>query len=219
MKLATVIRVVQKLTAPMHRRVRIMVSRAVVELIDDAKKMQVAQVSVRADELRDDVERFQSYGFTSVPSPGAEGVLLAVGGNSDHGVLVVVDDRRYRPKGLAEGEVCLYDKTGTRITLKANGDVEIVPSSGVLKVTADVEVDGDISTTGNVEVTGDVDVTGKVDADGNVSSDGTVTGATDVVGGGKSLKSHTHSGSTLTTTATVDTGPVATISGNTGAPT
>lgn len=43
-----------------------------------------------------------------------------------------------------------------------------------------------------------------IDASGNISSPGTVTATTDVVGGGKHLKTHTHSGGT--------------ISGNTGAP-
>ena len=64
---------------------------------------------------------------------------------------------------------------GTTVTLKASGDVEIVPAGKTL-------IDSD------VEVTGDMDVAGDI----NCSK--TVTGNTDCVGGGKSLKGHKHGG-------------------------
>jgi hypothetical protein len=48
--------------------------------------------------------------------------------------------------------------------------------------------------------------------------DGILTVPEDVVGGGKSLKIHTHPGSPLTTTATVGLAGVASIGGNTGTP-
>lgn len=58
---------------------------------------------------------------------------------------------------------------------------------------------------------GDVAVTGKVTATKNIESDG------DVKAGTVSLKQHTHSGSSLTTTATVGSSATpGTISGNTG---
>jgi phage baseplate assembly protein V len=115
-----------KLVRPLGQRVRLMVTRAVVELVNDAATMQAVQVSLRADELRDGVERFQNYGFSSVPAPGAEGVALAVGGDSGHCVLVAVDDRRYRITDMAEGEVCLYTLgNGRRLYLKEDGQVHL----------------------------------------------------------------------------------------------
>ncbi len=117
---------ISKLIAPLQRRVRLMVARAVVELVDDSKKMQSLQISIRADEERADVERFQQYGITSVPKAGAEALVLMVGGSTDHPVVIAVDDRRYRPKGLQEGEVALYTLAdAVRVLCKADGKIEL----------------------------------------------------------------------------------------------
>ena len=72
-------------------------------------------------EILEKVERFQEYGFTSVPKNGAEAVLVAVGGSREHGLVVAIDDRRYRLKGLAAGEVALYDDQGQKVHLKRDG--------------------------------------------------------------------------------------------------
>lgn len=163
---------------PILNRLANLISRVVLSRVDDSKKMQLVQLTALDSETRENVERVQNYGFTSVPKPGAEGVAVFVGGYRDHGLVVAVDDRRYRPTGLQAGEVAVYADSGSRVLLKANGDVEITPGSGLVKVTGDVQADG------------------------------------------ISLKTHTHPGSTLTTTATV--GASATpgiIAGNTGTPT
>ncbi len=121
-----VMNAIQKITAPTQRRVRLMVARAILELVDDSKKLQSLQISVRKDELRDDVERFQQFGFSSVPEAGAEAIVLHVGGGSDHPVVIAVDDRRYRPLDLAEGETCLYTiEDGKRVYCKSNGEVHL----------------------------------------------------------------------------------------------
>jgi phage baseplate assembly protein V len=113
-------------------RVRLanLVARAVVSLVDDAKKMQALQVTVLDGETRDAVERFQQYGFTSVPLEGAEVILLCAGGRREHAVAIAVDDRRHRLKGLADGEVALYHKDGAKVLLKSDGSIEISPKSG-----------------------------------------------------------------------------------------
>jgi phage gp45-like len=123
---ATFARFVRKLLAPLQRRVQLMARRAVLQIIDDTQTAQTLQITLGADELRDDAERFQGYGFTSVPASGAEAVVLAIGGSSDHPVVVAVEDRRYRPTGLAEGEVALYTLAhAKRVYLKADGTVNL----------------------------------------------------------------------------------------------
>lgn len=119
------IHTVQKIVAPIHRRVRLMIARAVLKLVDETKTFQTIQVSIR-DELRDDAERFQNYGVSSFPAVGAEALVVMVGGSADHSVVVAVDDRRYRPKTLIEGEVCVYTlANGIRILCKADGLVQL----------------------------------------------------------------------------------------------
>lgn len=104
-------------------RLRLMVGRAVLSLVQDATKLQAVQVKLQDGVARDNVEHFQHYGYTSVPFPGAEAVYLALGGSTDHVVVINVDDRRYRLKGLAAGEVALYDDQGQKIHLTRNGIV------------------------------------------------------------------------------------------------
>lgn len=117
-------RLVRIALAPVARRTRTLIARGVLELIDDGKKLQAVQVSTRADNLHDDVEHFQPHGFTSVPAVGAECIVVHVGGNSDHPVVIAVDDRRYRPKDLAEGEACMWTiANGKRVHCKDDGMV------------------------------------------------------------------------------------------------
>lgn len=103
-------------------RVRLMVARAVVQLVLDSGKLQVVQVQLRAGEVRD-AERFQTYGHTSVPFPGAEAIAVAVGGSTDHMVVIALDDRRHRPAGLQPGESTLYDDQGQMVYITRDGIV------------------------------------------------------------------------------------------------
>ncbi len=144
-------RALAKMVAPISRRVRLIVARAVVTLIDDATKLQAAQVQLLAGETRDGVERFQQYGFTSTPHAGAEGIVVCVAGRRDHAVLIAVDDRRYRLKNLAAGEVALYTDEGDSIVLKRSNTIEITTQTLTVKASTKVRME-----TPQLEVTGDI---------------------------------------------------------------
>lgn len=127
-----------KVLRPLRNALANLVARAVVQLVNDSGGLQGVQLSVLDGETREGVERFQEYGFTSSPRPGAEAVVLFVGGRRDHGLVVAVDDRRYRLTSLSAGEVALYNDAGARVHLKADGTVELAnpASDAVLKGTA-----------------------------------------------------------------------------------
>lgn len=134
------------------RRIRLIASRAVLRLVDDAGGLQSVQITLLADETRDGVERFQDYGFTSIPHPGAEGVAIALGGSRDHLVAIAIDDRRYRLRALAAGEVALYDDLGHQVHLTRDGIVihgggHAVTITGApkLRVEGSIEATGEIS--------------------------------------------------------------------------
>lgn len=169
--------VFSRLLAPLARRIRLMTARCVITLIDDAAKLQGAQVMLLADEVGDQVERFQNYGYTSVPKPGAEGIYLALGGDRKHGVLVAVDDRRFRLKGLAEGEVAMYSDEGDTIIFKRGRKIEVTAGTEA-KVTAPlVEI---VASTKVVLTTPLTEMSGDLSVAGNISSGANITAASDV---------------------------------------
>ncbi len=111
-----IIAAMQKIVAPLDRRIKLMVSKAIITIIDDAAKMQRAQVKLLDGEVSE-LERIQDYGITSRPPKGSEAVAVFVGGNRDHGVVLRVDNREYRLKLPKEGDVALYDMEGNKVVL------------------------------------------------------------------------------------------------------
>jgi len=137
-----------RLLDPMRRRVRLMISRAVLSAISDGEGIQLVQVKLLDGEVRDGVERFQNYSFTSVPLPGAEGIMACVSGNRDHGVIIAMDDRRERIKGLQPGEAAMYthkDKEAHkhRIIFKNDGSIEVLAKNITVKATETTRIEGD----------------------------------------------------------------------------
>ena len=106
-----------RLVEGLRRRVSLIIGRGLVKAVDDTSSRQRLQVALLNDELRDEVERFQSYGLTSVPQTGAEAIVVFAGGDRGNGVVIACDDRRYRVNGLKKGEVCLYTDEGDQIML------------------------------------------------------------------------------------------------------
>ena len=130
------------------RRVLVSDARGIVTKTDDEKKLQELEIALLADENMTEVERFQQYGLTSYPKkpgndpnsgdqqdgqqPGgggqqqqqkdddkaAELIIMFVGGERTHAVVLNVDDRRFRLINLQEGEVALYDDQKQKVHIK-----------------------------------------------------------------------------------------------------
>ena len=108
-----------------------LIARGVVEAAKDDKGMQLIKASILAGEDRDNVERFQQYGFTSVPLEGSEVIIVCPQGNREHMIAIAADDRRYRLKGMENGEVALYTDEGDKIHIKRGGAIEVVAATEV----------------------------------------------------------------------------------------
>lgn len=144
---------VRDMLAPIYRRVLLTIGRAVIHAVADEGKRQMVQIRGLAGEDRDMVERIQHYGFTSVPLPGAQAVIVCVGGNRDHTLVIADDDPRYRLSGLQPGESAIFNHTGSKIVIKADGSIEATPANGVFKIIASDSVQMD---TPILQVTGQV---------------------------------------------------------------
>lgn len=159
-------RELMKALAPLARRIRLAAARAVLKGIADGGKLQTAQVALLEGEARDDVERFQNFGFTSVPLAGAEGVFISLNGSRDQGVLVAVDDRRSRLAGLEAGEAAMHNAERTAVVLvKSDGSIEVTAAVAVTVTAPVVRVIGNLEVTGNIVASGSVsDGAGSVQA-------------------------------------------------------
>lgn len=149
------VRDLERVIAPLQRRIMLAIGRAILRGTNDAGGVQQLQATLLTGETRDAVERLQDYGFSSHPLAGAEAIVVSVGGNRDNPIAVVVGDRRSRAAGLAAGEVCIYSHlAGQRITLKADGSILVESPEKVRIETPLVEIEGDLVVTGDVTADG-----------------------------------------------------------------
>ena len=133
-----------KLLAALRRTIRKMVRRAVIRVVNDSLKQQGLQLQILAGNVADDVENFQQVGFTSVPEDGAEAIVLAVGGNRGHLVVIATGDRRYRKKDMGPGAAAMHYREICHVHCKVDGSVEILAPGGVT-VTGNVAVSGNVA--------------------------------------------------------------------------
>jgi len=138
----------------LYRRVLLTVGRGRITTGTDAGYAQKHQVQLGADEIRDNTIRIPEYGFTSMPLPGCNAVVLFVAGDRSNGVIIGTDDPRYRPHNLQPGEAMIYDALGRSIYLSAagivvNGGGSPLTINNAPMVTFDTP---SVSTTGNLTV-------------------------------------------------------------------
>lgn len=137
-------------------RLKQMIARGVVAMVDSARKLQTLQLRLTADEVKDGVEHFEPYGYTSCPLPGAEHLTVFPGGDRSHGITLVVADRRYRLPNLKGGEVALYTDEGDFIHLKRGRIIDIETETLNIKAAQGVHFDTPtITQTGSIESVGD----------------------------------------------------------------
>jgi phage baseplate assembly protein V len=129
----------------LNNAVRNMIARGVLEKSTDQKGVQVMGLSLLSGERKDNVERFQNYGFSSVPTGEAEAIVIFPGGDRSAGVIVAMDERANRMTGLLGGEVAVYSNSGNSIILHLDGSIEITSPEQVQiwakRLLVDVEED------------------------------------------------------------------------------
>jgi phage gp45-like len=127
---------VEKLLAPLRHKIQTVLSKAIVEIVKDSTGLQVLQVSLGKDEIQDGLERLQEYGFSSHPHPEAEAIVGFINGNRNQGIVLKIDDHRYRVVETAEGTVTVYSSGGNKVQLLPNGKISITANA------EDVSVNG-----------------------------------------------------------------------------
>lgn len=183
-----------RMMAPLARGIRNSLARGVLRLVDDARKLQEVQIEINAGEILDGVEHWHSYGLSTHPHPGAEALVVCLGGSRSKSVVVACADRRYRLTGLAAGEVAIHDDQGQVIKLSRTG-IEItapmITLTGAVTVTGTLTATGVVAAQGGITMAGGTGETGQIT--GNLSVTGSVSAAA-VTAGNIGLGTHHHPG-------------------------
>ena len=192
-----------------------LIGRAVLHAVNAAPGCQTLQVQVLADETQDDVEHVEPYGFTSNPLPGAEGVVLNVGGRRGAAVGFNFGNRGFRVTGLKSGEVCIYTDEGDKITLmrerhmrvrtlhldiEADEDATITTKKYTVNASEGVAYNTPSYQLGSEGGSCAAKMTADMDIKGNTNQDGSITSTGDQIAAGVSTSQHTHPGDSGGTT-------------------
>ena len=131
--------------AELLHRLRMLVMRGRVQLVDDTKAAQLLQVKVTSSWTQNAVPRLGEYGLHSNPPAGADAVLLFLAGNPSDAVVIATGHQQYRLH-LQPGVVALADDQGQVVKLSRTG-IEITAPLG-LKVTGDTTFTGTVFANG-----------------------------------------------------------------------
>lgn len=142
MRKTTLVRIIDACLKPLRQRIMMVVGRGVLESTKDDGGIQFVKGSLLSDEVRDDLERIQNFGFSSRPPAGSEMVCVFVGGNRENGFVVGCDNRDARFKNLAEGESVMFNAGGQFVHLKADGELNKQLASVIATLSGNMEVTG-----------------------------------------------------------------------------
>ncbi len=142
-------RALHKLLMPLRRRIALLLARGVGKLVDSSTPLQRLQVELLKDEVLDNIEHLEAYGFTSCPQPGYEALAASLAGDRGHTVVIVTSDRRYRPRNFQAGETAIYDDQGQLVHIKRDGIYISTP----LAVHVNAGGDANVTAGGNANVT------------------------------------------------------------------
>ena len=116
----------------------------------------------------------------SPPAIGEQVVVIAPEADTARGIIIGSLSSDAHPHPANDGSTLTEYEDGARIGY----DPEAHALTAILPGGATVHIDA----------SGGLSIKGPVTVDGDIRSTGTITADTDVIGGGKSLKSHTHGG-------------------------
>lgn len=156
--------------------------RGVLNLVKSGGDIQQGQVSGLADETIRDLELMQHFGFTSVPPAGTQAVVIPLGGKTTHGIIVATENGSFRVKNLKNGEVAIYDSSGSTIILKNNRVIDVECDAYNVKCKT-----YQVTASEGATINGDL-----TQAAGSFSTSGDVTASGDVSANGTSLSTHKH---------------------------
>lgn len=159
MNRADLIKALRDFTAPLSRRLQLLLQRGVLDRVSYKGSVRLLQVKLPGGNVLSDIEHLEPFGFTSHAPKGAETIVLALAGNGSHSLVLLVGDRRYRMK-IDEGEAALYNQFGDRVHIKNNREIELKSAVKVLLDTPKTECTGELIVHGATQLRSTLSVVG-----------------------------------------------------------
>lgn len=186
--------------------------RAKLTRITTAGGVQTTQLEGMAPETLQDVELFQHYGITTVPPEGAMAIVLPLGGDTSHGIVIATEHSQYRIQSLKPGEVAIYTDEGASVILKKGKIIEttcdewhltckkavieaadsVMVKTPQMTATQKVTVQGLFTGQGGMAISGDNGKGATASFAGNISHTGGTITSVSVKINGIELGSHKH---------------------------
>ncbi len=135
------LRAIRELVRPLKTKIANSIAAAVIENVDDSKKLQILQITTLDGTTIGDCQRFQEFGFTSVPLEGAEAVVVFPNGDQGNPFVIGVEDRRYRPTDWTAGEAGTFNAFSAMMRHKADGTTEITGGGAALALATKADID------------------------------------------------------------------------------
>lgn len=114
--------------------------RAVLQSINTSTPIQLVQAEALKGEQIQAAELFQHFGLTSSPPEGTQLIILPLGGQTAHSVIVGTEHGAYRIT-VQQGEVCVYNQWGAYIKLLKEQDIEMSCKNLRIKATESVDIE------------------------------------------------------------------------------
>lgn len=140
---------VKKIMADVERRTLLSIGRGVFSRLTKSEGMHQAQIEGLAGETIE-TDRPQPFGFKTSPI-GGDAIFVCVGGNRDHALVIMIDDRSC-PVSLGAGETCVYNANGDYVHFKVAGEIEVSAKQNItLKAPEKVRIESPL-----LEITGQI---------------------------------------------------------------
>lgn len=131
-------------------RVNALISRSVINLVNDSLETQRLQLTILADEVVPDVEHLEPYGMSFVPPVGSDALALGVKGMRSHTVAICAHAHGERPTGNPPRTGGLYQSGAFLVFLDENGVVHIGAQQGAEPVALADKVDAEFKRIGDL---------------------------------------------------------------------
>lgn len=164
-------------------------------LTQAGEPIQRVQVAGLADETLQDIEQLQQFGFTSHAPANTDVIVIPLGGDTSHGIVIASEHGSFRVKNLQSGEVAVYDESGSSIVLKQGKLIEINCDTLHIKAATQVKIDTpEIKASAVLTAQGQINGNGglAISGGGGAMVSGSLKATGDVVAGNVSVQKHVH---------------------------